>query len=432
MHLSREVLEAGHEVVLAPKALLVDAVNAFIRKFVGWPFSARAGVVVDGEGNRSQEFACVVHTRPAGEDSCEAGELPADSVGAVIDVAETLDLDSLRAAFSRIAEAKRLKKRPAPRVSGAPPTTTVTLGIVLAQHAGLPLEALGHELDRLNGAAPGRERLDMIVVASTGIINYGVQFPGEDITGDFLPPGEGALEAYTPPMYVVMLARPCGVLSLNKMMAFLIGHLEIFSPGARVPRWNDMLEGVTPQVLTLWGYQYNLRGELARVPPEFYNDRYIAPLPVRIEDRQGNLLGMLRLLPWQDGAAVLFEQPKIPLEPLLVFLGPAALKRAGTIKLKHSLISYVLPITADDFRQMLQRIQKQSNMVVRPVQPSWIVQKVADEGSSSPLMARLMIGMLRLRDAVLDAGERVSFDTQYDFVLKSLFSARDAMWELVR
>jgi len=30
-------------------------------------------------------------------------------------------------------------------------------------------------------------------------------------------------------------------------------------------------------------------------------------------------------------------------------------------------------------------------MIVRPVQPDWTVQKVADEGSSSPFMARLMI-----------------------------------------
>jgi hypothetical protein len=137
--------------------------------------------------------------------------------------------------------------------------------------------------------------------STAGELRYGVQFPSESVTGDFLPPGEGALEAYTPPMYIVMVMRPSGDFSLNKMMGFLIAHLEIFSPGARVPRWIEVLKGVTRNVVTLCGYQYNLAGELVRVPREFYNDRYMAPLPVAIEDQKGNLLGLLRFLPWQDG-----------------------------------------------------------------------------------------------------------------------------------
>ena len=433
MDASEAVHQSAQAVIAEPAASFAYALNSFIAKFVGWPFSTARGFVIDEDGNRTDSFACVIHTTPARKDGPDAGGFPADSVAAVIDAIENLDLESLRLAFARIAQAKRLKKKPAPRVAGAPPTTTVTLGIALAQRSDLPLETLGEELDRLNAAAPGRERLDMLVVASTGVINYGVQFPGESVIGDFLPPGEGALEAYTPPMYIVMVMRPSGDFSLNKMMSFLIAHLEIFSPGAKVPSMDRRAERRDrANVVTLWGYQYNLGGELVRVPREFYNDRYMAPLPVRIEDRQGNLLGMLRFLPWQDGAAILFEEPKLPLDPLLVFLGPDALKRAGIIKRQNSLISYVLPITADDFKRMLTRIQKQSNMVVRPVQPSWTVQKVADEGSSSPLMARLMIGMLRLRDTVFDSAERDSFDTPYDFALKSLFSARDAMHQLTK
>ena len=59
----------------------------------------------------------------------------------------------------------------------------------------------------------------MIVVAATGAIHYAVQFPGEGVSGDFLPPGDGALDAYTPPMYIVMVMRPTGVYTLNKMLA---------------------------------------------------------------------------------------------------------------------------------------------------------------------------------------------------------------------
>jgi hypothetical protein len=430
MRASAEVHQAAQEVVVAATASLADALNGFIAKFVGWPFTAAPGFVVDEDGNRTDAFVSVVHTTPAKIDGPNAGGFPADGVAAVIDASERLDLEGLRAAYARIVRSRQLKKRPAPSIKGTTPTTTVTLGIILAQRSDLPLETLGEELDRLNAATPGRERPDLLVVASTGVINYGVQFPGEGVSADFLPPGEGALEAFTPAMYIVMVMRPSGAHSLNKMIAFLIAHLEIFSPGARVPRGIEVLEGVTANVVTLWGYQFNLAGDLVRVPERFYNDRYMAPLPVRIEDQQGNLLGLLRFLPWQDGAAILLENSKLPLDGLLVFLGADALKRGGIIRLKASQISYVLPITAEDFGRFLVRLQKQSNMVVRSVQPDWTIQKVADEGSSSPFMARLMIGVLRLRDNVFDATNRDDFDKPYDFVLKSLFSARDAMRQM--
>jgi hypothetical protein len=307
----------------------------------------------------------------------------------------------------------------------------VTLGLILAQKSDLPLETLADELDRLNATTPGSERADMLVVASAGVINYGVQFPGEGVSADFLPPAEGAAKTHIVPVYVVMVMRPSGDYSLNKMMAFLFAHLELFSPGAKLPRWIDVLKGVTPNAVTLWGYQYNLSGELVRVPKEFYNDRYIPPLPVAIEDGKGTVLATLQFLPWQDGAAILLKG-KLPLEGLLVFLGKEMVGHGRVVNLKESQISYVLPITAAAFRRMLQRLQQQSNMIVRPVEPTWTVQKVADEGSSSPFMARLWIGIVHLRDQVYpDAGARDRFDKAYDFVLKSLFSARDASRQLM-
>lgn len=426
---SRAVHDAAREVLAAPASGFSERVNTFIATFLGWPFMASAGFVVDSE-SRTDAFACVVRTTPAHTEGHDADSFPADGVAAVIDASHDLDLANLRAAYDRIVQAKRLKKAPAPVIEGAA-TTTVTLGIIVARESGIPLEILGDELDQLNAATPGKDRPDMVVVANTGVINYAVQFPGEDMNGDFLPPAQGALDVYTPAAYVVMVMRPSGEYSLNKMLAFLIAHLNIFSPAAKLPPWNDVLKGVSPIAVTLWGYQYNLRGELVRVPKEFYSDRYVAPLPVRIEDELGDLLATVRFLPWQDGAAISLEG-KLPLQGLLVFLGPTALKRGGVMRLNERQLSYVLPITDADFRQMLTRIQRQSNMVVRPVQPDWTFQKVADEGSSSPFMARLMIGMLRLRDTVSEAVDRGRLDEPYDFVIKSLISARDAMRELTK
>jgi len=312
MNTSEEIRQSGQALLDAQPGSISDALGSFVGKFVGWPFSVSRGFGTDDSGLRTEEFACVVHTAAGTQPGVG---IPADSIGAVIDASADLTIAELQAAFGRIAQAKRLRKRPSARVPSGQPTTNVTLGIILALRSSLPFETLAEELDRLNIATPGRERVDMVVVVSAGVINYGVQMPTEGVTGDFLPPGDGALINFTPPWYIVMLLRPTGGLSLNKMMAFLIAHLGIFSPGAKLPNWLEALKNVPGTGLTYRGYQYNLSGELVPVPPEFYNDRYLAPLPVSIESHRGKLLGLLRFLPWQDGGVLLLEQNEIPLDP---------------------------------------------------------------------------------------------------------------------
>ena len=112
MDASQEVHQSAQEIIAAPPASLAAALITFVGTFVGWPFTAAPGFVVDDDGNRTDAFACVIHTTPARKDG--AGGFPADGVAAVIDASETLDLEGLRAAYARIAQAKRLNKRPAP------------------------------------------------------------------------------------------------------------------------------------------------------------------------------------------------------------------------------------------------------------------------------------------------------------------------------
>jgi hypothetical protein len=57
----------------------------------------------------------------------------------------------------------------------------------------------------------------MIVVVSTGVVNSAVQFPGQ-LSGDFLPLAEGALASYTPPIYVIVVMKPTGRYTFNKML----------------------------------------------------------------------------------------------------------------------------------------------------------------------------------------------------------------------
>jgi hypothetical protein len=318
------------------------------------------GFAIDAERQKTDIFGTLIYTVSQSQPTPEPSNFNADNVACVIDVDESLDVERLHAAYERIACAKRLKKTLAPNIPGVP-YTTVTLGIILARDATMPIETLAEELDRLNRQHPDREWTDMVVVLTKGTINYAVQFPGESIAGDFLPPSEGASKCFYPPLYVIILIRPTGVFTFNKMCSFLIAHLMIFSPGAKPPRWDQVLEGVPKEGMTLTGYQYDLSGFLMPVPRQFYNDRYIPPRPFLIEDQQGNLLSTLQFLPWQDGGVVLLRG-KLPLDGLLVFLGKKAIEHGGIVKRDNGQISYVLPITQADFMQMLQRIQRQSNM----------------------------------------------------------------------
>ena len=429
--ISHTVYNAGQELASVTSSNIGSLLNEVLNRFLGWPFRVARGFASDSEGLQTDIFSTLVYTTSQSSSSAEPLNVHADTLACVIDVTESIDVEHLRSAYERIACAKRLRKAKAPQVPGVP-VTTITLGIIFARDAVVTIEKLAEELDSLNRQHPDREWTDMVVVLSKGTINYVVQFPGGKVEGDFLPPAEGALAAYIPPTYVIMFIRPTGAFTFNKMCAFLLAHLAIFSPGAKLPNWAEVLEGTPKKGMTLCGYQYNLSGQLVPVPRQFYNDRYIPPRPLRIEDRHGSLLATMEFLPWQDGGVVLLRG-KLPLDGLLIFLGKSALDRGGIIRLPDVQISYVLRITRADFEVMVQRIQKQTNMIVRVDQTKLIVQKLADEGSSSPFVARLLMGILRLRDMVFpDDLKRREFDKAYDFVIMTLLNTRTALQEILR
>jgi len=81
----------------------------------------------------------------------------------------------------------------------------------------------------------------------------------------------------------------------------------------------QVVEEVPNQAITFSGFQYNLNGDIVPVPRKFYNDRYLPPLPVNIEDRSSNLLCTLQFLPWQDGGTILLKG-QLPLEAIMPFL----------------------------------------------------------------------------------------------------------------
>ncbi len=428
--ISQMVYHAGQKLTMSTGSL-ADVLNQTLNQLLVWPFRATKGFARDAEGKKTDIFGTLIYTVSQSQPTPELSNFNADNVACVIDVDESLDVEKLSAAYERIACAKRLKKTLSPNIPGVP-YTTITLGIILAREVAVPMETLAEELDRLNRQHQDREWTDMVVVLSEGTINYALQFPGENISGDFLPPAEGALDRYSPPAYVVIIIKPTRQFTFNKMCSFLMAHLMIFSPGANLPNWAQVLEGTPKEGMTLTGYQYNLSGNLMPVPRQFYNDRYIPPRPFLIEDQQGNLLSTLQFLPWQDGGVILLKG-KLPLDGLLIFLGKNALARGGIIRRDDVQISYILPITQADFMQMLKRIHNQSNMVVKQDTSKFVIEKIADEGTRSPFVTRLYIGNLRLRDVVFpDFAKREIFDKPYEQVMEALLNTRNASQKIVQ
>src|SRR5260370_7471269 len=104
-------------------------------------------------------------------------------------------------------------------------------------------------------------------------------FPGDTEMGDYLPPAEGTLASYTPPIYIVMVMTPAGPYTFNKMAALLIAHLVIFSPGARLPNWSQMKEGIVKNTLVFTGHQNNLTAAPLPVPPHSSTPPPLPPPP---------------------------------------------------------------------------------------------------------------------------------------------------------
>jgi len=138
-------------------------------------------------------------------------------VAAAIDAYERIDLQTFRDSYRRIADAKKLKKSAPPQLDY--PSSTTTLGMIFALRAVPPMEELAEELDRLNRQTPNEQWPDMVVIASIGVINYAVQFPGEQsLSADFLPPAQRAVTTVAPPpLYIVIVMRPTRTFTFNKM-----------------------------------------------------------------------------------------------------------------------------------------------------------------------------------------------------------------------
>lgn len=244
--------------------------NAELNQILPWPFRAIKATAIDSTGLKTEVFSTIIYT-VATEQVEEPIEIQADTLACVIDVYDTINLENLRISYRRIADAKKLKKKPTPPSSSG--IRNETFGVVLAIESSISLNEVADELQQLNQKIPCSQWPDLIVVLSQGTIHYAVQFPGEKTLSHFLLPSKEILKASIPAFYVIPVISPTGQYTFNKMCALIFGHLGTFSPGSKLPSFEELLENASRIFITQEGYQYNLQGELLPVPTEYYKGR---------------------------------------------------------------------------------------------------------------------------------------------------------------
>lgn len=415
----------NHATITPDPALpLPQAVNQALRPFTG-SFDVSTAQVVDNAGNVTAAYSSVVS--PSGNG---AGAIPVDAVAAVILCDEELTIESLRAAYERIRQIKAL-----PKTNGMKAEHEMTVALIVARDSQLPLEQISDEMSRLNAKIPSQHWPDAVAVLSKGIINYTARDPaGVAKEGDFFLPAPSLVgSSSVPSVFVHKNIRATGDQTFNKVVSLVLARIGIFQPGIDIPNFQNFIKGIPSYGVTTETYQFDLAYALRTMTIE---QAVTAQLPrERFDVMSGKaVLGSIQFLPWQDGA-VLVVRGKFPIEMLLLFL--RAIK--PDIKPEHLQsfrgpdlqVSFVLPITWQQFLQTLGFFQSRSNMRIERRDPKGVVQKFGDEGTTTPFIARLMLGVMHIRDAAYDdTGGRFRFDELYEPVLSGLRDAREASKEI--
>lgn len=426
---SQQLHDVAQAIFSTPGINPAEALNRVLAPYIG-SFKSISAPIIDVDGNQTDTFASVLYL---GIDVPQDSPVPADNVAVVIDVHERLNVQDFPSAFQRIRRMKSLKRE---KSIGSPEDVGIPFGVIFIMHSDMTLEGISEGLRRLNQDTPSEQWPDMVVLFTKGLISYAVQFPGDDSINTFFLSAKRNVPGSIPAMFILRTIRPAGAYTFNQMTSLIVGRLAVFAPKAGLMNFLALTEDIPNQALTDDGYQYNLNGDLLPVPREFYNDRLLLPAPLRIEDQDGGPLATVQFMPWQDGGIILLRG-KFPLEMLYVFLKIAVpnidISKAGIIPRPNVQISYVLPITRPDFNAMLTVFQQRSNMKIRSEANNFIMQKISDEGIGSPFMARIMMGIMKVRDLVYREEEkRNQFDQKYELVLSNLMSARTSMREIAQ
>lgn len=408
---------------------LQDGINQLLQPLIG-PFKATNGSVVDNIGQTTGTYASVIHN-----DRSEPLAVPVDSVAAIIDSYDVLTVETLEAAYKRIKAVKSFRKSDCGVAHEG--ETQMTTGIIVARNSSLTLEQISSEMDRMNSLEPSHYWPDAVAVLSVGVVNYCAYLPGSQQSGDFFLPAEAiATRSPSPSVWVQKVMRPVGELAFMKVASLIVGRVAIFQPGVQVQDYRDLIRDMPSHAAATQTYQFNLANTLVAMTRE---QVVAAQLPQDTFNIVSGTtkLGSVQYQNWQDGG-ILLVHGALPIDLFLVFLKEVIPQLSATdlryFRGSGVQISYVLPLSQWQFFQTLAIFERRSsNMSIERETSKILIQKIGDEGSTSPFIARLMLGVMGIRDAVYcDKSKREHFDELYDTILSGLRNARETSQDMAK
>jgi hypothetical protein len=124
------------------------------------------------------------------------------------------------------------------------------------------------------------------------------------------------------------------------------------------------------------------------IPEDQYQGRMLPNFPLKIVTHDGNELAQVEYLKWQNGGVIIVTGDF----PLDVFFGFRKLGLSRPVSKQHKekyQISSVLPLSKLGFQNLLSEIQGKSNIQFLSSRPPMVIQKISNEGVSTPIIARL-------------------------------------------
>lgn len=286
----------------------------FLNQHLPKRFAAGSGLVVDRSNNVSSQSDVIIYdaeNSPIYRKGDRILILPNDNVSAVIEVKSNLSKRQLEDASGKIASIKTLEKSPITDVDQpvtfSPLITTRTLGVVFAYESATSLQSLAENLRDINMGIPSNQWIDFIAVLDKGTIGYAIQFPmSQEFPGWFGGPTSDKFAI--PAFYVHLVKEDSDELTLNRFFVTLMAHLTFYRKRSTMA-FESVLGKTQSQLMTLEGYQYNLKGQLVPIEEGHKQGNLVKSLLKfnLYSSADGMFVGQIAWMPWQDGAVVSYS-----------------------------------------------------------------------------------------------------------------------------
>jgi hypothetical protein len=343
--------------------ILKDFLNSHLPK----RFAADTGLVIDEDNNISSQTDVIIYDA-LNSPIYRKGEriliLPNDNVASVIEVKSMLSKAELEDASKKIASVKKLKTTPITSadqpVTFSSLITTKTLGVVFAYDSTTSLVTLAENLREINQSLPSAHWIDIVVVLDKGVIGYTMQLPlSSKFPGWFA--GACSKDFPVPPFYIHLVKEDLGDLTLNRFFVNLMAHLTFYRK-----RTTNLMEGVMGkhafECMTLQGYQYNLKRDLVPCEEKHQEGNLLKSL-VKFNlysTKDGNYIGQIAWMPWQDGASISYSgrigPPDLFYRPFFEFTKTKGIYIQGRED-ANVWLSSVIPLSKEDFIRISEKFE---------------------------------------------------------------------------